>query len=509
MVTGSHMRLTLLLIIAGALLKTCYEERIIEEDEPWDITGRVIEFDQVYAFCDREENILLYPIPSDTISTFSPLVGFGDYESLAFDGKELIENRINELGRVMVNHPYGITARSGGNSESFQLYFTNLPLLQIHSERKIRDEPKVLCWMELMDTDGEVYEGYAGIEIRGRTSANYEKKSYGLELWKNWYGDDISLPLLDMRDGEDWILDAMYVDPLRMRNKVSFELWEKMWENEIHTPFLTTNPGMQNRYVELFINQRYMGLYCLSEKLDEHLLNLAGHAAWKGASLYKAFHWTGGATAFTTYNNEPGNSVIWEGWEQIYPDHMLYWEPLAELRKSVLYDPDEVFRERIDSLMNMEVAAAYYLFANLLLAHDNIIKNYLLASYAHASAFLWLPWDLEGSWGIMWDGSICSCGGSLHNGLFDRLLELDELDFMDLLEDKWEQYREDIFLEDSLTAPFMEYADLLERSGAIERENIRWPGVDIDLDAELTYLLQWIPQRLEYLDQFFDQASGN
>ena len=504
MVAGSHMRLIYVFIITGTLLKTCYEERIIEEEEAWNITGRVIEFDRVFAFCDREENFLLYPIGSDTLKAFSPLVRFGDYESISFDGKELRENRINELGQVVINHPYLLRARSDGKTERFQLYFTNLPLLHIHTHEKVRDEPKVLCWMELMEPDSKLYEGYAGIEIRGRTSADYEKKSYGLELWENWHREDISLPLLDMREGEDWILDAMYVDPLRMRNRVSFELWEKMWKDRVQTPFGISNPGMHSWYTELFINQRYMGLYCLSEKLNEDLVHLSGGQAWTGGVLYKAFHWKGGATAFTTYNSEPVNSMVWEGWEQIYPDHDYFWGPLAELRKSVVHDPDEVFGERIDSLMNLEAAAAYYLFVNLILAEDNIIKNYFLARYPETSSFLWLPWDLEGSWGITWDGTHPTSSGLVENRLYERLLELDAGGFNALLEDQWEHYRGDIFEEDSLSAAFLVYAELLRNSGAIERENQRWPDVDIDLDAELSYLLQWIPHRLEYLDQAFE-----
>ena len=105
------------------------------------------------------------------------------------------------------------------------------------------------------------YSSYAGIEIRGRTSAQLDKKSYGLELWANMYERDHSAPLLGMRYGEDWILDAMYIDKLRMRNKLSFELWEKMWSKKSETPWQTINPGIQGKFVELFINQRYMGLY--------------------------------------------------------------------------------------------------------------------------------------------------------------------------------------------------------------------------------------------------------
>lgn len=484
---------------------------LIEEPEDCAIPDRVLEFDGVYAFCDKEEQFLLYTLPSDTISSFSPFISFGAFESITFDGRELRENEKNELGEVVVNHPYMVSVRQGNKSLNYQLYFTNLPLLQIQTETKIKDEPKILSRAELAYTgekDGSrqtlIYSSYAGIEIRGRTSAVHEKKSYGLELWEDRYGKDHSAPLLGMRYGEDWILDAMYVDPLRMRNKLSFEIWEKMWNNKSETPFRADPPGINGEYVELFINQKYMGLYCLSERLDETLINLTAGLPGSEGVLYKAIDWKGGATAFSTYNSEPGFSLIWEGWEQVYPDKQPCWEPLAELRRTVVLEEDDVFGSRIDSLINPDEFAEYYLFTNLILAHDNIIKNYFLARYPAESHFLILPWDLEGSLGIMWHGGESSSNGLLENNLYDRLLELDAIEFEDLLEEKWENYRETIFLPDSLMAPALRYSDLLKRSGAIERENDRWQGVEIDMDQELQYLSQWITQRLQYLDQVYD-----
>jgi hypothetical protein len=493
------------------MLGSCYKEILLEENEEWSIKERVLEFDHVYAFTDLEDHMLLYTLPSDTLSEYSPYVSFGDYESIEFDGISLRENEKNDLGEVVVNHPYTITAHSGNKIESFQLYFTNLPLLHIHSESKIRDEPKVVSWMEIAYTrehngleEINLFSTYAGIEIRGRTSAVHEKKSYGLELWENPYGNDRSAALLGMRYGEDWILDAMYVDPLRMRNKLSFEIWEKIWKEKRDTPFKTSIPGIQSEYIELFINQRYMGLYCLTEKIDENLLVLPPGNSGSEGVIYKAIDWKGGATAFETYNSEPGTSLIWEGWEQIYPDALACWEPLAELRKSVVFDEDELFEERIDELFDLTVAAEYYLFTNLLLAHDNIIKNYYLARYPEESHFLLIPWDLEGSWGIMWDGDESSTNGILENTLYTRLLDLEVNDFDELLESKWEHYRETIFQKDSLLVPAINYADLLYRSGAIERENNRWEKVEIDIDQELLYFSQWTSQRLDYLDLVFD-----
>ncbi len=508
---GYHKWILILLVLTGVLLRSCYKEEVIEEPEEWNLPERVVAFDQVYAFTDMEEHMLLYTLPSDTIISFTPHVRFGNYYSISINGIELRDGEENDLEEVVVNHPYTVVAQNSEGRNTFQLYFTNLPMVHIYTETEIPDEPKVISRAEIqyvIDYIGEpqtlLFQTFAGIEIRGRTSAQHEKKSYGLELWENRNGSDHSAPLLGMRYGEDWILDAMYIDPLRMRNKLSFEIWEKMWSGKSETPWRTVNPGIRSEYVELFINQRYMGLYSLSERLDETLINLSAGRPGAESVIYKAISWEGGSTAFQTYNSEPEESMIWEGWEQVYPDHLFCWEPLAELRKMVVLDENELFTEKIDSLIDLECAADYYLFINLLLAHDNIIKNYYLARYPDESRFLILPWDMEGSLGIMWNGRDYKTEGILENNLYNRLRELDVKGFNDLLENRWNSYRESIFLLDSLLAPARRYTGLLKRSGAIERENGRWQGVEIDIDYELLYLSQWTTLRLAYLDQVFD-----
>jgi spore coat protein H len=511
---GYHNWILTLLLLTGLLEKGCYKEKFIGPYEEWKNTYLVLAFDQVFAFADLEEHMLLFTLPSDTINTFTPQVLFGDYQSVTFNGLELAENEINDLGEVVVNHPYTVVAQNSTGTNTFQLFFTSLPLLRITTDQQIRDDPKVGSLAEIQyvtkgvgNSKTHTFTTNAGIEIRGRTSALLEKKSYGLELWKDGFGSDRSVPLLGMRNGEDWILDAMYIDPLRMRNKLAFELWEKMWIHTNETPWRTLKPGIQCEFVELFINQRYMGLYCLSEKLDEALINLSEGQPGAEGVMYKAIDWEGGATAFKTYSSEPAASMIWEGWEQVCPNDYFCWEPLAGLRKTVVLDKDEIFTEKIDSLVDLDCMAAYYLFTNMILAYDNIIKNYFLARYPDQSRFLLLPWDLEGSWGIMWDGDLSSSNGLLENNLYNRLLDLDVGEFTDLLESKWENYRGSIFQLDSLMAPAILYADLLKQSGAVERENRRWKAAEIDMDAELLYFLKWTALRLAYLDEVFDGTS--
>ena len=99
----------------------------------------------------------------------------------------------------------------------------------------------------------------AQIKIRGETSATYSKKGYRLQLSK---GE----PLLGMRDDDDWSLFASYYDYTRLKVKLSFNLWRNL---------LPENPTAilpRSRYVLLYFNGNFQGLYLLAEKNDRKLL---------------------------------------------------------------------------------------------------------------------------------------------------------------------------------------------------------------------------------------------
>jgi spore coat protein H len=492
------------------LLQGCYKEVSITENPPSEGTMKVVGFDEVYAFVDTAACFLLYTIGADTIDSFTPVVKFGDYRSVQLNDTELVNGQKNDMGRIIANQPYKLVARGDQGNDTFNLFFTTLPILQFTVEELIPDEPKIVSWMELQYSDKDqsnpstvLFESYSGIETRGGSSAQYDKKAYGIELWDNKYGLDRSAPLLGMRYCEDWILDAMYVDDLRMRNKISFELWEKMARIPPEEGMDDVYPGIHLEYVELFINNRYMGLYGLGEKLDETLLRFSMNQAETGGVMYKSIDWANGATMFQIYDSEPTETMIWDGWEQIYPDQNHYWEPLAELRKTVVLDDDEAFERRIDSLIDLENAAEYYLFINLILAYDNAGKNIYYARYSDQSRFFMLPWDIEATWGRMWDRTNSLTVGLPGNNLFDRLIELNVCGFNDHLRMKWDAYRETIFHKDSLMHDIDRNYVMLKQSGAIDRENARWEDIQIDFDQEYVYISAWIEARLDYLDSHF------
>jgi spore coat protein H len=503
-----------LLVLISLLFRGCFQELIISEAKLSDNIERVIGFDNVYAFADTTDHLLLYFIGADTISSFTPLVNFEGYQRLYLDGKALEEGVENEIGQILINRSYQVIAQNEHSTDTFSLIFTPFPTVHIITEKEIPYEPKIISWMELQyceqDKQGpctSLFESYAGIEIRGHSSTHFDKKQYGVELWANKNETDQSASLLGMRYNEDWILDAMATDDLRMRSKLSYELWREIGSIPEEDRVNDVYPGIHREYIELFINNRYEGIYCLGEKMDENILRFSSNQNEKGGVLYEAIDKADGSTRFEVYQSEPVNSLTWDGWELIYPDHEFYWDPLAELRKTVVLKNDEEFTSSIGSLIDLKNVADLYIFYNLVLAYDNVGKNNFYARYTDQSRFFIIPCDLDYTWGRKWERLNAGPAGMIQNMLYERLIDNDVDEFRDLLEERWEDYRKTIFHEDTLLASVNKYYNELKKSGVIARENSRWEDVQIDLEYEYDYITDWIEQRLLILDNNFEEEQ--
>ena len=136
--------------------------------------------------------------------------------------------------------------------KSFDFEITTLG---VGPEGEIVDEPKVPAALTIKRLDSTLYEGIIGIEIRGESSQFFDKKSYGFETWDSQY-NDLDVSLIGFPEEEDWILYGPFSDKSLIRNKLIYELSNRMGRYTTKTEF-----------VELTINYEYKGLYIFMEKL--------------------------------------------------------------------------------------------------------------------------------------------------------------------------------------------------------------------------------------------------
>tara|TARA_R110002126_G_scaffold291415_2_gene452255 strand:- start:28899 stop:30965 length:2067 start_codon:yes stop_codon:yes gene_type:complete len=202
---------------------------------------------------------------------------------------------------------------------------SNLPILIINTDINpstsspyvITDNPKVLGTMKLIyrpdgtrnyitdlnNTNFLNYNGKIGIELRGSSSQDLDKKPYGFEtILEDNTNNNVSL--LDMPSENDWILNPLAFDPSMIRDYLSYTLARDMG-----------NYAPRVRYIEVIINDDYKGVYILTEKIkidadrvDIKKLTETDNTsrALTGGYLVKADKTTGGDPIAWTMPNHNG-----------------------------------------------------------------------------------------------------------------------------------------------------------------------------------------------------------
>ena len=161
------------------------------------------------------------------------------------------------------------------SEQAVVLTSSNLPIVVIDTRGvTIPDDPKISASLKIYNrgngtrnflTDAPQFNGNCGIEVRGSSSQQFPKKSYGFETW-SINGTSIDTSLLGMPSESDWILNANYTDKSFLRNVMAYQLWHDMGHY-----------STRYHFVELIVNNQYQGIYILSEKIkrDKNRLNIA------------------------------------------------------------------------------------------------------------------------------------------------------------------------------------------------------------------------------------------
>ncbi len=388
-------------------------------------------------------------------------------------------------------------------SSQFILYFTELPIISIESQNSIIDDPKVHANLIYADSL-QVLTSNIGIELRGGFSQSYPKNTYDIELWEDELGDETqSVQFGDLRSDDDWILDALYNEPLRIRSQVAHKLFLEM-----HTPHYSDDEpkaksGADVMYAELFLNGVYNGLYNLSEQVDKKQLKLKSFNGTIRGELYKGTSW--GNSTFTNLSDYNDNSNTWDGYELKYPkeEDTTSWNSVYQFTDFVMNSTNNDFKNQIWDTFEYENYLDYFIFLNLLRATDNTGKNIYLAKYTSDQKYFYVPWDLDGCFGTIWDGTNRDTTDDiLTNGFFDKVIDLDPDNYSEDVSTQWFDYRTNILDESNLIATFEDQYNYFLDFKVYERESLVHPNYSFERE-DLTYLTSWTQNRLSYLDEYF------
>lgn len=397
---------------------------------------------------------------------------------------------------------------------------TTLPIVRLQHPDDINGSTFTNGSFTLVTHDSAPTTYQADLRYRGATALNYQKKSYAVKLLDT-DGANLDAPLLGMRNDNSWILDAMACDMARMRNRVSTDLWLDFARRPRYAESEAPNMvnGTHGRFVEVFLADRYWGLYCLTEKIDRKQLQLKKFKDGQPRGiLYKSFLYN---NLRTLTDEEPSDlSFTWNNFECSYPDvrkgEPITWTPLYDAINFFAQEiPSFDLRDNLHKYADLPLWTDYNLYVDLLHADDNTCKNMFVYKRDLTNPdepFSICPWDLDATWGRAWNhlpinpASNCNVANAVSIHLWVSARDLGKSCI-----DRWAELRADAFTTSNIWPYFQRYFDLFRTSGAAARETERWQDVDgihLDFDAEEDYIRHWIPQRITYLDADYQYTNG-
>ena len=389
------------------------------------------------------------------------------------------------------------------SSDQFVLYFTPLPIISIETNNIIVDEPKVQAVFTYSDNE-QTLSSNIGIEIRGGVSQSYPKKTYDIEFWDDEMGNlNVDMKFGQLREDDDWILDALYNEPLRLRSYTANKLWK-----QIQVPYYVNyepkaKSGADVMYVEMFLNGVYNGLYNLSEPIDRKQLKIKKFNDNLRGELYKGYTW--GASTFTSLPSYNNNSRVWGGYEFEYPksSEITDWSSLYQFTNFVINSSESEFENDIWSRFEKDNFINYFLFLNLIRATDNTGKNIYLAKYKQGEPYFYIPWDLDGCFGTIWNGTNLNITNDiLTNGFISRVIDRNPKNILIDIANKWFENKNHVFSYASLSESVRQQYETLDNNKIYERESLVYSNYSFEIQ-DLNYTLDWIQNRLNFLDDYF------
>lgn len=430
-------------------------------------------------------------------------------------------DNVNKLDAIADNKTFSFVAFTDHEYGYYHLAFTGLPIMKIDlSGEKLGD--KALIEMSLFDSESKskwVQQSKGALTVHGGTSRRFPKLSYKLELYKyDRKGDAVNnnINLLNMRKDNDWILNAMYGEETKIRDKLSIDIWNAFGAND---NAFNCDFGTKMEYIEMFINNEYYGIYGLMEPVDAKKLNIdhSGNEE-KEEYIYKRKQNQGLSVDEISKNEnmQARNGFELKNVDKYGDTSNNPWDPLMNFAKVQTNEDDENYKSEISNVVDINSALDTWLFLQIVSGVDNLHKNmyYVAKQVDSEKKLFFVPWDLDLTWGKVYKNtesllSIYAPSRVTEEIKWEpgeRLIKTNTGNSVTLVKKKWKSLRENILSDETLLNKIDELKDEVNNSGAMARETKRWSEGGHTTDYST--IKQYAVKRMDYLDSYFENLEN-
>jgi hypothetical protein len=475
--------------------------RMIQGKEKAELVSCDLYFNGEKLFYDSQNNVYYYSLIEGSSKAFNPTVMILSELS---DEKILFDGEITEQG-IEADESIRFTVYDNEHYFESELKCTTLPIISIETIEELSNSPDVSVDMNI-----EVFDNRSGVtkrllssfgktHVRGATTLANPKKSLRISLTSETENGDTKknkLSLLGMRKDDDWVLNALCVDPEKVRDVFSTNLWE----NTVATDnSYGLNLGVEYKYVEVLLNGEYHGLYALGYPVQSGELGISEDDQ-NTVMFRKREAYLGGTTLL-----ESDGALAAFRLESKHDRSYHYW------MTDYLIDVDMAANnpEKLRSLVDMDNAIDFYLYLAMIQGWDNIYKNQdvLLERNDDSYKMVYIPWDMDLTWGLepgytLYESSVDTVYPYQYEVLY-MLLQNDTQNTKALIQEKYNSLRKDKWSDEKLGKLIDYYEEQIFDSGAYLREISKWPdNVKIEPQQKLGTFKSYVLSRMQAMDEY-------
>jgi hypothetical protein len=392
----------------------------------------------------------------------------------------------------------------------------------------LSDEIYTDCSITLntMETEHAFQNVLAGIRLRGNSTQQFDKKPYRIKF-------DTDIQLLGLGDGpsKSWLLLAEYVDLSLYRNKITYDLANKL----MRKTFVT-----DSAYVELMLNGVSQGVYLVLEQthINTYRINIDESGVLDGNITNTGYlielEGDGGrrdseGTYMTDWFDIPGYSgnpaeLGWWNYPEYTTSELLSFYVIKSDAKSpaqVSYIQDYMMdvydaiyvdqsQQTIENLIDIESAVDMFLLQLITNDFDNNFSSRFLYKDKDGKIIFGPPWDFDLSYGNHYSDY---ASDTIHmNHLLYKLSSIPW--FMNLVKERWSLISGSSGMIDEMIESidiYQEtYGELFESNHemwAQTRQTTGWhviyhqTNINSHEDA-VNYLKSWLNARITFINTY-------
>lgn len=447
---------------------------------------------------DKNTTVITLAIASDTVfkgNFGNAIINLGD-KCIPYS----IPEKFKELEKAITNNIFNDLPQISINANNINDNYVNGTFTFTDKSRKIN--------------------GYLQIAFQGDSSKSYPKKNYKIKLFQ----DQQLTNKYDIKFKSSWLKDntfnlkANWIDATQARNLVNADLF---YQATASTPFENKSVEaklsksqklgqMQGFPVELSLNGQYWGLYTLNTKKDGKSFGMSKDNLGEEAIT---------SELASSHYSDPNQTIDGKDYATIIQDSAN--DDLKDnFKKFITFittSSDDDFRTHLQDYIDVHSVINVMLFGTMSQMWDSMTKSSILLTWNNGKYFYNIPYDLDSTWNLFWNGSKLTdddpSGGwgddfgmlkNSFNTLWSRVYNL----FLPEIKEQYSKLRSGVWSTANIISDYKKFIDNIPED-SYEREHLRWPNIPSLKLTDFCQLQNDIIQRTHKLDDFFIQNTND